>query len=714
MIRRWIVHHHRRVAIVGVMAWLASLVTYVVLIVAYDLDFFGPLGGPWVIAFSLFVVAGAIITWQRADHVLGPVFLVMGLIAPLGNAVIAAAMGPYASHEIETRALFVAIGFAMSSAMFPLLPLALTLFPDGNAPTRRWQWVGPTAAAASIVGGLAALTTGRWGGDRDQVLIEPPFDGRFEPLGSSLASVFDGLVIVLVVGSATAVTMRYRRSDTTVRRQIKWVLLAVTLSVMLLMTVMVVSWDGGLRLPTGVPTVVAAGGIGLIPASVAVAILRHRLFDIDLALNRTMVFGILATFITAFYVTVVVGIGSLWGDPSNLALSVAATALVAVAFEPVRARVQHWANLAVYGSRASPYEVLAELADDLASIGAADNQLEAMARLLADGSAADHTTVWVGDDETLRAAACWPPHDPSHHAPLTVTAGQVAATPAETAHLEPVRLGDELLGALSLDRGRDDPMSPKEQQMVAELAGQASLVLGNARLRERLGARLEELRESRRRLVATQDEARRRLERDLHDGAQQQLVALKVKLGMARTLAERDGAGESVRGILDRIADTADTAVDGLRSLARGIYPPLLEAEGLERAIRSHAERVGVDVTVRTTGVERYERDVEATVYFCVVEVLANAVRHADAARIDIELADHGSRLTLVISDDGRGFDPAHAEDGTGLRNMADRVEAIEGLMDVVSRPSAGCRIQVTIPSAVRSDMPGQAPASTG
>jgi signal transduction histidine kinase len=440
----------------------------------------------------------------------------------------------------------------------------------------------------------------------------------------------------------------------------------------------------------------------LVPISVTIAILRHRLYDIDLVLNRTIVFGALAVFITGLYVVVVVGVGTLIGDPSNVALTVGTTALVAAAFEPVRARVQHWANVAIYGRRATPYEVLAAIAADMGSAGGGDGQLEGMAALLADGTGAEHATVWVNVDDGLRATACWPSHDPAEH-PALVVAGGDLELPSGAAHIEPVRHDGELLGALSLDRRREDPVTPREQRLVAELAGQASLVLGNARLRARLRARLEELRASRQRLVATQDEARRRLERDLHDGAQQQLVALKVKLGMARTIAEKEGAGEAVTRRLEQLSATADRAVDSLRSLARGIYPPLLEAEGLERAITAQASSAPIDVVVRADGVGRYSRQVEATIYFCVLEALSNTVEHADASSVEIVLKDLGDRLSFRMADDGRGFDPGTTPRGLGLRNMADRIDALGGEFRVEAAPGTGIRLHGTIPDPKRA-----------
>jgi signal transduction histidine kinase len=216
-------------------------------------------------------------------------------------------------------------------------------------------------------------------------------------------------------------------------------------------------------------------------------------------------------------------------------------------------------------------------------------------------------------------------------------------------------------------------------------------------LTERLEARVDELRESRRRLVAVQDDTRRRLERDLHDGAQQQLVALKVKLGLARALAEKAGATETT-ALLERLGGDADGAVNALRDFARGVYPPLLEAEGLGAALAAQARRAPLPVTVEPDGVGRYDRDVEATVYFCVREALRNTVRHAEATQARVILGRREGTLVFEVRDDGVGFDPGSSNGYTGLTTMTDRVDALAGTLQVASRSGEGTAITGAIP----------------
>ena len=700
MLQRWFEAHGRRIVAVVLALWGGGLVGFLTLVAVYDLDFFGPIGGPWVLAFGAFAVTGAIITWHRPGHLIGLLFLALGLSAPTANTILALAMGPFADHSLALRTLFAATGVALTTPVLPLLAVTIALFPDGRLPSPRWRWLPWSAGVAALLGAVAAFAAGGWGGDPDQVLLGPPLDGRLTGVAAVLSPLFFAMFLPLMGASALSAILRYRRSVAVARQQLKWLALAVILLALIVVGLLVT--QGAVATPPGMATMVMASGIALIPVAATIAILRHRLYDIDVVLSRTLVFGALAVFITALYAGVVVGVGSLIGDRSNLVLTVGTTALVAVAFEPVRARVQHWANRVVYGTRATPYEVLTAIISDLGSTSAID-QFEGMATLLADGTGAAHATVWVQVDGVLTPAACCPSHDPAEHDVVRIDETTPIEVPDAT-HTAPVWLDGELLGALAFERGRDDPVTPPERALLAEMAGQASLVLGNARLRERLRARVEELRSSRQRLVAAQDEARRRLERDLHDGAQQQLVALKVKLGLARTIAVKEEAGDQVIDLIEGLSAAADEAVDSLRTLARGIYPPLLEAEGLERALGAQVRRAPVPVSLQTGSVRRHTPQVEATVYFCVLEALRNAVTHADASEIDITVEEQDGRLTFRVADDGRGFDPDGQQPGLGLTNMGDRLDALGGSLTVESRIGAGTRVIGSIPVPAPAD----------
>ena len=260
----------------------------------------------------------------------------------------------------------------------------------------------------------------------------------------------------------------------------------------------------------------------------------------------------------------------------------------------------------------------------------------------------------------------------------------------------PVRHQGELLGALTVTKRQGESLTPIEQKLLDDLAHQAGLVLKNVGLTAELLARLEDLRASRQRLVAAQDEERRRLERNLHDGAQQNLVAIKVKLGLAESLAAKDPT--KTKAMIGQLKADTDEALETLRDLARGIYPPLLADKGLAAALEAQARKATVPVEVDADGIGRYPQDVEAAVYFCVLEALQNVQKYAGASGAVIRLQEGEDGLGFEVEDDGSGFDALTQKKGSGLQNMEDRVDALGGHIDLHSRAGHGTRVRGTVP----------------
>jgi signal transduction histidine kinase len=262
----------------------------------------------------------------------------------------------------------------------------------------------------------------------------------------------------------------------------------------------------------------------------------------------------------------------------------------------------------------------------------------------------------------------------------------------------PVTHQGELLGAISIRMPPNEPLSPAGERLVADVASQAGLVLSNVRL-------IEELRASRQRLVTAQDAERRKLERNLHDGAQQQLVALAVKQRLAAALVTRD-PGKAAE-MLEALQEETAGALENLRDLARGIYPPLLADQGLAAALASQARKAAIPVEVDADGVGRYPQEAEAAVYFCCLEALQNVAKYAQATRAHVRLSAHDGELTFEVTDDGQGFDAARTPLGSGMQNMADRLAALDGSLEVRSRPGEGATVMGRLPvsptGAVRS-----------
>jgi signal transduction histidine kinase len=255
----------------------------------------------------------------------------------------------------------------------------------------------------------------------------------------------------------------------------------------------------------------------------------------------------------------------------------------------------------------------------------------------------------------------------------------------------PVRHEEELLGALTLSMPASEPASPATRKLVADLAAQAGLVLRNVQL-------IEELRASRRRLVAAQDEERRRLERNLHDGAQQQLIALRLRLRLAEELVQDDPAMMS--RTLAELGEVTQSALDDLRDLARGIYPPLLADRGLTAALEAQARKSPIDVRVQSEGIARYPQEAEAAVYFCSLEALQNVTKYAEATSATVRLWQDDGMLSFAVADDGGGFDTTQVGYGTGLQGMADRLSALGGLLVVESELGAGTTVAGRVPVA--------------
>jgi signal transduction histidine kinase len=318
-----------------------------------------------------------------------------------------------------------------------------------------------------------------------------------------------------------------------------------------------------------------------------------------------------------------------------------------------------------------------------------------MARVLAEGTGAERAGVWLRAGEVVRQAASWP-QDSTSSEQASLTMGALPDLPGADRAVAVQHQG-ELLGALTVTKRSGESLTPVEEKLLLDLASQAGLVLKNVGLTDELLRRLEDLRASRQRLVAAQDDERRRLERNLHDGAQQNLVALKVKLGLAEMFAEKDPA--RAKQTLAELKVDTDEALETLRDLARGIYPPLLADKGLVAALESQARKATLPVEVDADGVGRYPQEVEAAVYFCCLEALQNVQKYAEATHAVLKLDGLDGGLTFAVTDDGQGFDGASIERGAGLTNMTDRIDALGGRLEVSSTPGRGTRIRGSVPA---------------
>jgi signal transduction histidine kinase len=608
---------------------------------------------PAAVAYS---VVGLIVGLRRPAHPAGWLMLTIGLVWSLG-------VTPPSSPD---SALSWA-GSAFWVLPFGLMGTHLLLrLPDGLLPSPRWRVLSHASTAA------IALTIFGF-------LFDPETKGN--PIANRSLAVLGliGLIALAacILASVVSLFVRRRRADAVERHQLRWIAaggLLFFVGWLVSIAVMVV-WhirDGSTASTIlGFATITAYAAV---PVGIGFAILRYRLFDIDVVIRKAVIVAVLAAFFTAVYALVVGVVGAAVGSRSTPALSFVAAALVAIGIQPVLGRARRFADRVVYGNRATPYEVLADFGRQLGGTYAADDVLPRIARVLHDGVGAVRARVLLRVGDALREVAVWPPEGPSH---------------VEDDLSVEVRDRGEVLGALAVAMHANDPLDDGKAKLVADLAAQAGLVLRNVRL-------VEELRASQRRIVTAQDQERRRLERDIHDGAQQQLVALAVKARLARSLVGRDD--DKAAEMLEQIGGATQDALEDLRDLARGIYPPLLADKGLAAALEAQARKVPFPVAVEPDGVGRYPQPVEAAVYFSVLEALQNASKYAEASAVGVRLAQRNGELVFEVTDDGRGFDPTETSYGMGLQGISDRLRALDGHLEVRSAPGSGTIVSGVIP----------------
>jgi signal transduction histidine kinase len=662
----------------------------------------------FLLSFCLFPIIGYVLAIRRPDNAIS--WLMLGIGAGFG---LSAFVGSYASYAIQGGVGghdLGAIALAFDQPMWvPIVSLPATylllLFPDGYLPSPRWRWFAWVLGISMVITFLAIL----FGPGRFE---ESPFPNVVNPLGSEalrpVLAVATGAIIMLpigVIGSLVSLVQRFRRSTGIERLQLRWLVTAAGTVAILYASALILSFNSAWGTEAtpgwlGVIQSLAIVSFGLIPIAIGISVLRYHLFDIDLVINKALLLAAMVVFITLVYVAIVVGVGALVGSQANPVLSAVAAAVVALAFQPARRRAQRFADRLVYGKRATPYEVLSQFSDRLGNAYANEELLPRMARALAEGTGASRADVWVRVGDELRAEAVWP--QDAHRPEPLIDSANTEGSLSSSSMREPVRHRGELLGALSITKKPGVSITATEEKLVRDLAAQAGLVMRNVALAEQLMDTIEELRASRQRLVIAQDERAKRLERNLHDGAQQQIVALTVKLRLLGQLMDRDV--EKAKSMASDLQTDATDALEQLRDLARGIYPPLLADQGLVAALEAQARKASVPTEVRSDGIGRYPQDIEAAVYFCVLEALNNVAKYAEATRAEVNLAQVDGHLRFAVVDDGTGFDTAEMSYGTGVQGMADRLDAIGGALQVVSREGEGTTIEGQIPTPTSSD----------
>jgi signal transduction histidine kinase len=646
----------------------------------------------WAALPALFVGLGVLIEVRQPGNRVGWLLMAIAGGQALSGLMDFAVNRIDSAPESLTVSLFLLLWAENSNwaaFVFPTF-LLLYVFPTGRLLSRRWVWV-PVSMMVMIgillLSFIAQTEVGPF--DQSWLLANPIGFLEADTINIILAPWAVALMI-LAVGGVVAVVMRFRRAAVIERAQIKLVLVSV---VFFAVSYGVLLLSESFTDPSSPIALLLPIGFGGIPVAIAMAVLKHGLFEIDVVISRSLTFGALAVFIGGVYVGIVVGVGALLDQDggSSAGLSIVATSVVALGFQPVRVRVEGWASRLVYGKRATPYEVLARFSHRAAEESDED-VLARIPRLIVDGTGAIEAALWVRTHDGFRAVSVWP-EDVSAR---TMDDGGVFEDPEGDLSLPVVHDG-ELLGGISLVAARGGTITPPEGELLAKLADGLGLTLRNSQLTSQLRRQVKDLRRSRDRVLLAADEARRSLEHDLDSGPQQQLVAVKVKLGPLRKLAEQAGAARTAEILADIEAQASD-AILAVRDFAAGIYPPLLGAEGLAVALGQEVHKAALPVELEVDGVGRYPRDVEAAVYFSILEALQNTAKYAEASRALVRLSQRNGVLRFDVSDDGRGFDPATITHGVGLNGIADRLDTIGGTWAITSTPGNGTTITGTVP----------------
>lgn len=606
--------------------------------------------------------AGAAIVSRHPRHAIGWLFLA----GAVWNALFAdVAQGYGLSAALQawpggTVAEWLALGSWLPSGLGWIF--TFLLFPDGRLVGRAARWLGVLAVvgmAVALPGWMLAPELGKqFVAGRNPVTVDVLPTGILFAVGLTM-------FVGVLVGSVALLIARFVRARGVERQQLEWMVAAAGCAGVVL-PVSAVLWSG-------VPAVrpLAALSLTALPVAGCVAILRYRLYDIDVVLNRTLVYAVLTVILGVAYVASALLIGIAVGARSAAAAAVA-TLVVAVAFRPVRDRVQIQVDRRFNRTRYAAVRHVAAFVEALRAGRAAPEDIESVLRAAIDV-------------EYLQLRFFLPDTDQ-----LVDLRGHEVGRDDDARRTQwPIEQSGSRVGMVVLDASDDAP------SLLKPLLDAGALAIEIARLRVGLRHQLEQVDASRARIAAAADEERWRIERDLHDGAQQRLVSIGLTLRHAQHALASQAVGEVNRTLDDAVAEVAVT-IDELRELARGIRPANLDA-GLGPAVRELARRAQVPVQV-TAVADRFPPEIETDAYFTASEGITNAIKHARATTITLRVDHHAGNLVVSVADDGIGG--AKLRGGSGLTGLSDRVSARGGTLTILSPVGRGTTLTAEFPCA--------------
>lgn len=545
-----------------------------------------------------------------------------------------------------------------------VLWLVFALFPNGRFAPRWLRWLLPTYIVIYLIVSVSLIPN---------LLHSGPLGGLFFFL--TTGSIFGGQIY------------RYLRvSSHTERQQTKWVVFSLAIVLLVQIGVVIPLFFVPALRQSDSPYVIIIQAADIlilliVPPSIAIALLRYRLWDIDLIINRTLVYGTLTASIVGIYVLVVVSLGALLQTSSNLLISLLATGLVAVLFQPLRLRLQRAANHLMFGERDTPYTVISRLGQRLEATLAPDAVLPTLVETVAQALKLPHAAITLKQGGEYVTAASY-------------------GSPQETLTRLPLIYQTEQIGELLLaPRGPGETFTSADRALLNDLARQAGVAAHAVRLTTDLQRLTGELQRSRTQLVTAREEERRRLRRDLHDGLGSALTSVTFQLDAASNLLDRDP--QAVKNLLKELKAQTQASIADIRRLVYNLRPPILDEWGLVAALREQVAQYqlqNVQVTVDAPeSLSALSAAVEVAAYRIALEALANVVRHAQASTCTIRLSIGDNALMVEVEDDGSGLSRSfHA--GVGINAMRERSAELGGSCTVETVATGGTRVEAFLP----------------
>jgi signal transduction histidine kinase len=621
------------------------------------------------------LMAGALIVWRAPGNIVGRFLILMALggvaaqfdLAPVGPAL--------AAWLINLLILYGA------GVVAPSMGYLMLTFPDGQVyPPRLARMVILVAVVKFIGAGLEIMAS-----PGKIKIFTPTLNPLFvpalapyQPIIAATIGIAGILLPAIWLAGMVSLVFRHHAASVHDRRQMKWVMwaLAILLPTLLFMAMGILTGYvvAGWALPLAAGF--GATALALFLAATALAIVRYRLFDIDIILNRALVYGALTAGVVGVYALIVGLAGELFHQSGSLILSLLATGLIAVLFQPVREHLQRAVNRLMYGERDDPYAVLSRLGQRLESTLAPHSILPAIVETVAGALKLPYAAITLRDADADRVAAAF-------------------GLPTANTVVLPLAHQHELIGHLHVaQRSANEPFTPAEQRLLGDIARQIGVAAHNVRL-------TADLQRSRERLVTTREEERRRLRRDLHDGLGPTLASQSYKLDAVLDLMDSDPA--TARKLILDLKSQAQTTLADIRRLVYELRPPALDELGLVAALQAQftdsANGLRISVESPPDGLPPLSAAVEVAAYRIAMEAVNNATRHARARHCVIRFGAKADELTVEITDDGTGLQGGMRA-GVGLTSMRERAAELGGQCVIDSSPKRGTRVCAILPLA--------------